>query len=46
MIILYFYQLDPNGVNPDIIDYRVSSAIDEGNYSGAELADRNTILVK
>ena len=36
---LYFYQLDPNGVNPDIIDYRIFS-IDEGNYSGAELADR------
>ena len=36
---LYFFQLDPNGVNPDIIDYRVFS-IDEGNYSGAELAER------
>ena len=29
---LYFFQLDPNGVNPDIIDYRIFS-IDEGNYS-------------
>ena len=36
---LYFFQLDPNGVNPDITDYRVFS-IDEGNYSGAELAER------
>ena len=36
---LYFFQLDPNGVNPDIIDYRVFS-IDEGNYSGSELAER------
>ena len=36
---LYFFQLDPNGVNPDIIDYRIFS-IDEGNYSGAELAER------
>ena len=36
---LYFFQLDPNGVNPDIIDYRVFS-IDEGNDSGAELAER------
>ena len=36
---LYFFQLDPNGVNPDITDYRVFS-IDEGNYSGVELASR------
>ena len=36
---LYFFQLDPNGINPDITDYRVFS-IDEGNYSGAELASR------
>ena len=36
---LYFFQLDPNGVNPNIIDYRVFS-IGESNYSGSELAER------
>ena len=36
---LYVFQLDPNGINPDITDYRVFSS-DEGNYSGAELASR------
>ena len=35
----FYYQLDPNGANPDIIVYRVFS-IDKGNYSGAEFAER------